>query len=403
MNRSKENIMKSNLSFAAVLMVTILATTVSAREKTIVETAIAAGNFKTLVTAVKAAGLVDTLNGHKPFTVFAPTDEAFAKLDSSLLNSLLEPQNQSKLTQVLTYHVLENRVAARDAFDLNSATTVNGQRVPLNFRGDRLTIGDANVVVTDIQCSNGVIHVIDSVLIPELENIPTIAQSAGKFNTLLAAVGAAGLADVLSGPGPFTVFAPTDEAFAALPSGTVDNLLKPENKQQLVDILKYHVVSGRVYDADTVRAQRAKTLLGRSIDVGFSANGIQINDANVIARNVNASNGVIHIIDSVLIPKAMTRLSAMSYLSDAIERGAPIYNSGHHGQCCNIYMESMQALMSAGIEDADDHMMSVIRTTVNNAQNTHNQTDKAWVLRRGIDSVYTRLDRMPSNIQSMNR
>ena len=251
--------------------------------------------------------MVDTLNGHKKFTVFAPTDEAFAKLDSSLLNSLLEPQNKSKLTQVLTYHVLQNQVAARDAFDLNSAATVNGQRVPLNFRGDRLTIGNANIIVTDIQCSNGVIHVIDSVLVPELENIPSIAQSAGKFNTLLAAVGAAGLADVLSGPGPFTVFAPTDDAFSALPAGTVDSLLKPENKQQLIDILKYHVVSGRVYDNDAVRARRAKTLLGRSVDIGFSADGIRINDAKVVARNVNASNGVIHIIDSVLIPQAMTR------------------------------------------------------------------------------------------------
>ncbi len=366
-----------------------------AREKTIVETAIAAGNFKTLVTAVKAAGLVDTLNGHQSYTVFAPTDEAFAKLDPTLLNSLLQPENKSKLAQVLTYHVLENRVRARDAFDLNSALTVNGQRAPLNFRGDRLTIGNANIVVTDIQCSNGIIHVIDTVLVPELENIPAIAKSAGNFNTLLAAVGAAGLGDVLSGPGPFTVFAPTDEAFAALPAGTVESLLQPENKQKLIDILKYHVVSGRVYDNDAVKAKTAPTLLGRSVDIGFSADGVKINDAAVIAKNVNASNGVIHIIDSVLLPKAMSRTSAMTYLSNTINRGAPIYNSGHHGRCCDIYMESMNTIMAAGIENADNHTMSLVRTTISNARNTHSQTDRAWVLRRGIDSLYTRLEQMP--------
>ena len=148
-----------------------------AQEKTIVETAIAAGNFNTLVTAVKAAGLVDTLNGHTKFTVFAPTDEAFAKLDPVVIHSLLQPENKGQLTQVLTYHVLAGNVAARQAYDLNSATTVNGQRLPIDFQGDSLKVGDSTITVTDIQCSNGVIHVIDSVLLPKLDSIPTTAQT----------------------------------------------------------------------------------------------------------------------------------------------------------------------------------------------------------------------------------
>ena len=394
----RDKTMKKAITIATILAASILTTSSEAREKTIVETAIAAGNFNTLVSAVKAAGLVDTLNGHKKFTVFAPTDEAFAKLDSGLLNSLLQPENKSKLTQVLTYHVLAGKVNARDAYDLNNASTVNGQRVPVNFRGDRPMIGNSKVIVTDIQCSNGVIHVIDTVLIPGLDNIPTIAESAAKFNTLLAAVGAAGLADVLSGPGPFTVFAPTDEAFGNLPAGTVETLLKPENKQQLINILKYHVVSGRVYDNDAIAARRANTLLGRKVGINFSADGLSINDASVVAKNIDASNGVIHIIDAVLLPKAMNRNDAMGHLSDAVERGAPIYNSGHHGQCCNIYMEAMDSIMAAGIENADSHTMSMIRTTLTNARNTHNQTDRAWVLRRGMDSLYTRLSSMPNTI-----
>ena len=145
-----------------------------------------------------------------------------------------------------------------------------------------MKVGDAQIVVTDIPCSNGVIHVIDTVLIPEFNTIPGTAQAAGQFNTLVAAVGAAGLADVLGSEGPFTVFAPTDEAFSNLPSGTVETLLKPENKQDLINILKYHVIAGRVYASDAVKAGKAKTLLGRSVDIGLAASGITVNNAKVI-------------------------------------------------------------------------------------------------------------------------
>ncbi len=384
----------------AVVVTAFLSSGVQAQQKTIVETAIAAGNFNTLVTAVKAAGLVDTLNGHTQFTVFAPTDEAFAKVDPATLQSLLQPENKSQLTSVLTYHVLAGRVAAKDAYELNLAGTVNGQRVALDFRGDSLKINDATIVVTDIPCSNGVIHVIDTVLLPKFDSIPATAQAAGQFNTLVAAVGAAGLADVLSGPGPFTVFAPTDEAFAALPAGTVESLLKPENKQKLVDILKYHVVAGRVYANDAVKAGRAKTLLGRTLDVNFSAAGIKINDAPVLVKNLETSNGVIHVIGSVLLPSSMNRTSVMNTITTAIDRGAPIFNAGDHGQCSQIYMEAMESINAAGIENADPQTMSMISQTLTNARNTHNMTDRAWVLRRGMDSLYSRVSSMPMSTQT---
>ncbi|MEM9410005.1 MAG: fasciclin domain-containing protein [Planctomycetota bacterium] len=395
--------MKKIASILTVAIALLISSISTAQQKTIVETAIAAGNFDTLVTAVKAAGLVDTLNGHKMFTVFAPTDEAFASFDQTTLQTLLKPENKGQLTDVLTYHVLSGRVNARDAYDLNSTATVNGQRLPLNFRGDRLTVGGANIVVTDIQCSNGVIHVIDSVLVPKFDSIPATAQAAGQFNTLLAAVGAAGLADTLSGTGPFTVFAPTDEAFAKLPAGTVESLLKPENKQKLIDILKYHVISGRIYDNDAVRARTANTLLGRSVDVNFSADGIAINNAKVIAKNIDTTNGVIHIIDSVLLPKSMTRTAAMNFLNDTVNRGAPVYNAGDHSGCCDIYMTSMKSIMSSGIANADDHTMSLVSRAINDANNTHSSTDRAWVLRRGIDSLYTRLDNMTNQMPTEMR
>lgn len=129
----------------------------------IVDTAVAAGDFTTLVTAVQAAGLVDTLKGEGPFTVFAPTDEAFAKLPEGTLEALL--QDKEKLTAILTYHVVPGRVMAADVVNLNSAKTVQGQSVPIST-ADGVQVGSANVVKTDIVTSNGVIHVIDTVLIP---------------------------------------------------------------------------------------------------------------------------------------------------------------------------------------------------------------------------------------------
>ena len=138
------------------------------------------------------------------------------------------------------------------------------------------------------------------------EDIVDVAIGAGTFNTLVAAVQAADLVDALKGEGPFTVFAPTDEAFAALPEGTVESLLLPENKELLISILLYHVVSGSVLAADVVGLDSATTLNGASIDISVSDSGVMINNANVVQADVVASNGVIHIIDAVLLPPTAT-------------------------------------------------------------------------------------------------
>ena len=126
---------------------------------------------------------------------------------------------------------------------------------------------------------------------------------AGKFNTLVAAVKAAGLVDTLKGPGPFTVFAPTDEAFAKLPAGTLESLLKPENKPKLQSILTYHVVSGKVMAADVVKLSSAKTVEGGSVTIKTSSSGVMVNNATVIKTDIATSNGVIHVIDTVLLPE----------------------------------------------------------------------------------------------------
>ena len=268
----------------------------------IVDTAVAAGSFNTLVAAVQAAGLVDTLKGNGPFTVFAPTDAAFAKLPKELVADLLKPENKSKLQSILTYHVVPGAVAAADVVKLTSAKTVQGQSVDIAVNDGKVTVDGANVIKTDIRTSNGVIHVIDSVILPADKDIVDTAVAAGSFNTLVAAVQAAGLVDVLKGEGPFTVFAPTDEAFSKVPKDVIANLLKPENKDKLVAVLTYHVVPGKVMAADVVKVTSAKTVQGTDVDVKVSDSGVMIDGANVIATDIETTNGVIHVIDSVILP-----------------------------------------------------------------------------------------------------
>lgn len=275
----------------------------NAARKNIVETAVSAGSFNTLVAAVQAAGLVDALSGEGPFTVFAPSDEAFAKLGNDTIAELVKPENKDLLTQILTYHVVPGRVAAADVVELSNATTLGGQRVDITLANGGVMIDGANVVATDIFCTNGVIHVIDSVIMPETKNIVDAASEAGSFNTLLAAAQAAGLADVLASEGPFTVFAPTDEAFAKLGNDTINELLKPENKQKLADVLKYHVIPGRVFARDAVMAERAGTALGQKVMIGIENGRLTVNNANIIATDIETSNGVIHVIDTVILPK----------------------------------------------------------------------------------------------------
>ena len=270
---------------------------------TIVDVAVGNGSFTTLLAAVEAAGLADTLAGAGPFTVFAPTDDAFAQLPEGTVEGLLG--DVDALTSVLLYHVVSGDVKAADVVTLESAETLQGQSVAIAVDGGNVMIDDANVVIADVEASNGTIHVIDAVLIPsdpepEVGTIVDVAVGNGSFTTLLAAVEAAGLADTLAGDGPFTVFAPTDEAFSNLPGGTVEGLLG--DVDALTSVLLYHVVSGDVKAADVVTLESAETLQGQSVAIAVDGGNVMIDDANVVIADVEASNGTIHVIDAVLIP-----------------------------------------------------------------------------------------------------
>ncbi|NNE33813.1 MAG: fasciclin domain-containing protein, partial [Rhodothermales bacterium] len=152
-------------------------------QKDIVDTAVAAGSFNTLAAALTAADLVDVLKSDGPFTVFAPTDEAFAALPEGTVESLLKPENKAKLVSILTYHVVPGNVLAADVVGLNGAATVNGQRAKISTKKGKVKVDNANVVSTDIMASNGTIHVIDAVILPSFDTIPQVADGAGTFNT----------------------------------------------------------------------------------------------------------------------------------------------------------------------------------------------------------------------------
>lgn len=356
-----------------------------AAKKDIVDTAVAAGDFKTLVTAVKTAGLVETLKSSGPFTVFAPTDEAFAKLPKGTIQSLLA--NPDRLAAILKYHVVPGRVMAADVVKLSSAKTALGQSLSIRTSSG-VMVDNAHVVKTDVEATNGVIHVVDTVLIPA-NDILEAARTAGSFKTLLAALDAADLTDVLRGDGPFTVFAPTDAAFAKLPKGTVEGLLKDIPK--LKSILAYHVAPGKLLASDVVKLDEAKTLQGQTVRIDASS-GVMINAAQVVKADVMADNGVIHVIDAVLLPEDARRSdanpSARDLIREAINRGAPMFNRGHAAACTAVYEMAAMGLLAS----AEGTIGAAERRTLNDAlmvvRNSHDSSSNARTMRHALDQVY---------------
>ncbi|XP_071138666.1 transforming growth factor-beta-induced protein ig-h3-like [Mytilus edulis] len=252
---------------------------------------------KTLVKLVTDAGLADTLSGQGPFTVFGPTDAAFAALPPAVLNKLMN--DKQLLKSVLLFHVLSGKVYSSQLTNDMTATTLNGAKARINIYGQTVAVDGSKVVLADQNATNGVIHVIDQVLaeIPT-QNIVQFAASQKDFSSLVYAVVRANLGATLSG-GPFTLFAPTNEAFNKLPPDAINKLL--QNQTALIDVLTYHVVKGTVYSVGLSNGM-VPTVEGKSVKVELSSGGVMINDAKVTMANVPVTNGVIHVIDTVLLP-----------------------------------------------------------------------------------------------------
>jgi uncharacterized surface protein with fasciclin (FAS1) repeats len=275
------------------------------KAQTVVDIIVNSPNHNTLEAAVIAAGLADDLATAGPFTVFAPTDDAFSALPAGLVDELLADPT-GDLADILLYHVVGGTALSNSLSDGDMFMTLLGQDVTVSITGGNVFINDAQVIVADLTASNGVVHVIDAVLLPELQVLPAtvvdIIVGSDVHNTLEAAVIAAELADDLSGAGPFTVFAPTDNAFNALPAGLVDQLLM-DPTGDLADILLYHVVSGSAPASSLSDGDVLTTLLGQDVIVTITGGNVFINNAQVIIADLMAENGIVHVIDAVLIPE----------------------------------------------------------------------------------------------------
>jgi transforming growth factor-beta-induced protein len=291
--------------------------------------------LSTLVTALKTGNIVRALTYPAgPFTVFAPTNTAFSNLPAGVLAYLLaHPQ---ELDQVLAYHVVDargdrgrGRLYADEIENFQEAFTLEGQALVFVVAGGKVLVnGNSTVIQANVDTSNGVVHVVDTVLIPNQQalearaaawnaknlrskliglgatpNLLQLAQSVPQLSTLVTAVTVAGLGSVLAGPGPLTVFAPTNDAFAKLPADFLKYLLG--NKAALTDVLTFHVVAGNVSSSQLFSGENITTVEGKDLHVYKDQRGaIFIDFAQVIAPNNEASNGVAHLIDAVLLPRA---------------------------------------------------------------------------------------------------
>ena len=258
------------------------------------------GRFNTLLAAVGAAGLGEALTTGGPFTLFAPTDEAFAKLPPGTVESLLA--NTNALREILLYHVLGAPKRALELLYQRSAETLQGSDVTISLRHGGVFVNDSRVINANVNSPNAVIHVIDAVLLPPppAQNLLESLRADGRFDTLIAALTAAGLDTVVATGGPFTIFAPTDDAFAKLPAGTVEALLA--DIDALKNVLLYHVVSGDKSAKELLKERSVDTLQGSDVHVYSWWGRVYVNRSQVIDANIGASNGTVHAINRVLLP-----------------------------------------------------------------------------------------------------
>jgi transforming growth factor-beta-induced protein len=268
--------------------------------KSVVYRAASTGRAGLFVSAVWTSGLTDALRGGGPYTVFVPTDEAFARLPEATRLALLRPEGEEKLAEILKYHVIKGRILAAEITADPHPATLAGPPLTIAASKAGVAVNEATVVTTDLTCRNGVVHLIDRVLMPPADGVLDAAKEAGNFRVLLRAIEAAGLSGTLAGEGPFTVPAPTDEAFAGLGEGAIEGLLK--DKPKLAAILRNHVIPGKLTARELAARTDVPTLLKAPVRPDIKAGRLVVKRSNVVAGDIEASDGIIHAIDAVLIP-----------------------------------------------------------------------------------------------------
>ncbi len=350
----------------------------------------------TLLSLVKAAGL--ELPKGERVTIFAPTNDAFAKLPKEKVEFLTSEKGKATLAAVLRHHVVASSIESPALLARRRVVALSGQSLAID--ADALTVGGAKVLATDVGFDGGIVHVIDTVLVPELRTITEIAKQEPRLSSLVKALVAADLASQFGdrNPGPWTILAPVDEAFGALGDKAFEELAA--NPDRLRAVLAAHVIPGSIRRSDMPAMGKARTLGGASVKLALDNGQVTAGGARIIVADIEAANGVIHLIDRVITPEAPSEgMSPMpgidpakvaAIIELAIERGAPMFNAGDVAACAAIYEVAITSILELGGGSIPALTREVLADAIAEARREADASERAWIFRRAMDKAYSR-------------
>ena len=350
-------------------------------------------NLTTLLALVKASGIEFPAN--TPLTVFAPTNEAFAKLPKDQVEFLTSAKGKSTLQAILKHHVVGQSVGSSSVLERRRLVALSGQSLPIDSTA--LTVDGARLVATDVSFDGGLVHVIDTVMLPELRSIEQIVTEDDRFATLRAAVEAAGIGSQLGSrnQGPWTLLAPSNKAFGAIPADALKALL--QDRPALTAVLVAHVLPTAIRREEMLAQGSARTLMGDgSVAFALEAGAITVAGARIEVADIEAANGIIHIIDRVLpaqpaaaatvasSPQQRSRQAA-AILELAIERGVPRFNAGDQASCAALYELAITSVVVLGADTLGDAATAELAAALKKGAEHEDAAERAWVYRRAID------------------
>jgi transforming growth factor-beta-induced protein len=351
----------------------------------------------TLLSLVKAAGLELPAGGR--VTIFAPTNDAFAKLPKEKVEFLTSEKGKATLATILRHHVVASSLESPALLSRRRIVALSGQSLLID--ADALTVGGAKIIATDVGFDGGIVHVIDTVLVPELRTIAEIASQEPRLSSLVKALAAADLTSQFGerNPGPWTVLAPVDEAFKALGDGAFKDLAA--NPDRLRAVLAAHVIPGAIRRSEMPAMGKARTLGGGGVRFSLDKGAVTAGGATIIVADIEAANGVIHLIDRVIKPEASTETMAAAQAVDpakiasiieaAIERGAPMFNAGDTAACAAIYEVAVMSIVELAGPSLPQASREALTEALETVRRERDASERAWTLRRAMDKVYARV------------
>jgi uncharacterized surface protein with fasciclin (FAS1) repeats len=357
----------------------------------------------TLLELVKAAGIEFPKDAK--LTIFAPTNEAFAKLPREQVAFLTSAEGKSTLQAILKHHVVAQPLESSALLDRRRLKALSGQSLEIDPAA--LSVDGARLVATDVAFDGGLVHVIDGVMLPELRSIEEIVAKDERFATLRVAIDAAGLGPQLGAQnsGPWTLLAPSNEAFAAIPADALKTLL--QDRPALTAVLAAHVLPTAIRREEMLAQGSARTLMGDgTVEFALSAGDITVAGARILVADIEASNGVIHVIDRVLPAPSAARATpeatassqreqraqrAAAILELAIERGVPRFNAGDTASCAALYELAIASVVFLGEDCFGASAKADLTTALEEGAAHDDASERAWIYRRAMDRALERM------------